>query len=373
MPLRILLAEDHLIVRQGVKQLLTREGYRVVAEAGDGREAVRLAREHCPDIAVLDLGMPLLNGVDAARQILKVSPNTKPILLTFKKEAPYVLEAFRAGAKGYVLKTHGASELFEAIRKVSCGTAYISPDLAEIVPQILNTDSAEDPLTPREREVLQLIAEGQTTKEVATILGVSFNTTESHRNRIMKKWNVHETAGLVRYAIRRGLTSAGGPLWSAPSVSPVIPLAGRSGEKRCGCISLSPGRTAGSRARTGSFYQWTTWHRLVQSRFPCSMSCTLHPTRYCVLSSVRVRVKTGWLYTGRTRNLTLFGISTEAASVNSMVPGSNRLTPLYDTSTIFPMIRRSAQLTRQGVRSLRRGYKRLNRCSSAIAGTSTHR
>ena len=208
MPLRILLAEDHLIVRQGVKQLLTREGYSVVAEAADGREAVRLAREHCPDIAVLDLGMPLLNGVDAARQIHKVSPSTKAILLTFKKEVPYVVEAFRAGAKGYVLKTHGASELFEAIRKVSGGTAYISPDLAEIVPQILNTDSAEDPLTPREREVLQLIAEGQTTKEVATILGVSFNTAESHRNRIMKKLNVHETAGLVRYAIRRGLTSA---------------------------------------------------------------------------------------------------------------------------------------------------------------------
>src|SRR3989442_15832579 len=109
MPLRLLLAEDHLIVRQGVKQLLTSEGYSVVAEAADGREAVRLAREHCPDIAVLDLGMPLLNGVDAARQILKVSPRTKPILLTFKKEAPYVLEAFRAGAKGYVLKIGRAS------------------------------------------------------------------------------------------------------------------------------------------------------------------------------------------------------------------------------------------------------------------------
>src|SRR2546426_341548 len=201
-------ARVHAIVRQGVKQLLTSEGYSVVAEAADGREAVRLAQEHCPDIAVLDLGMPLLNGVDAARQILKVSPSTKPILLTFKKEAPYVLEAFRAGAKGYVLKTHGASELFEAIRKVACGTAYISPDLAEIVPQILNTGSAEDPLTPREREGLQLIAEGQTTKEGATILGLSFNTAESHRNRIMKKLNVHETAGLVRYAIRQGLTSA---------------------------------------------------------------------------------------------------------------------------------------------------------------------
>src|SRR2546430_12859606 len=138
MTLRILLAEDHLIVRQGVKQLLTGEGYSVVAEASDGREAVRLARELSPDIAVLDLGMPLLNGVDAARQILKVSPHTKPILLTFKKEVPYVLAAFRAGAKGYVLKTHGASDLFEAIRKVACGTVYISPDLSEVVPQVLN-------------------------------------------------------------------------------------------------------------------------------------------------------------------------------------------------------------------------------------------
>ena len=208
MSLRILLAEDHAIVRQGVKQLLTHEGYSVVAEAADGREAVRLAREHCPDIAVLDLGMPLLNGVDAARQILKVSPSTKPILLTFKKEVPYVLAAFRAGAKGYVLKTHGASDLFEAIRKVAGGTVYISPDLSEVVPQILSKDSTDDPLTPREREVLQLVAEGKTTKEIAALLEVSFNTAESHRNRIMKKLNIHETAGLVRYAIRRGLTSA---------------------------------------------------------------------------------------------------------------------------------------------------------------------
>src|SRR5207244_6441075 len=137
MPLRILLAEDHLIVRQGVKQLLTCEGYSVVAEAADGREAVRLAREHCPDIAVLDLGMPLLNGVDAARQILKVSPSTKPILLTFKKEVPYVLAAFGAGGKGYVLKTHGASELLEAISKVTCGWTDIRPDLTEVDPAVL--------------------------------------------------------------------------------------------------------------------------------------------------------------------------------------------------------------------------------------------
>ena len=208
MSLRILLAEDHAIVRQGVKQLLTHEGYSVVAEAANGRDAVRLARELCPDIAVLDLGMPLLNGVDAARQILKVSPSTKPILLTFKKEVPYVLAAFRAGAKGYVLKTHGAADLFEAIRKVACGTVYISPDLSEVVPQIVIKDSTDDPLTAREREVLQLVAEGKTTKEIAALLEISFNTAESHRNRIMKKLNIHETAGLVRYAIRQGLTSA---------------------------------------------------------------------------------------------------------------------------------------------------------------------
>src|SRR5207245_8899558 len=129
MPLRILLAEDHLIGRQGVKQLLTSEGYSVVAEAADGREAVRLAREHCPDIAVLDLGMPLLNGVDAARQILKVSPSTKPILLTFKKEVPYIVEAFRAGAKGYALKTRAASELVEARPKAARGRTYLRHDL----------------------------------------------------------------------------------------------------------------------------------------------------------------------------------------------------------------------------------------------------
>jgi DNA-binding NarL/FixJ family response regulator len=128
--------------------------------------------------------------------------------LTFKKEVPYVLAAFRAGAKGYVLKTHGVSDLFEAIRKVACGTVYISPDLSEVFPQILIKDSPDDPLTAREREVLQLVAEGKSTKEIAALLEVSFNTAESHRNRIMKKLNIHETAGLVRYAIRQGLTSA---------------------------------------------------------------------------------------------------------------------------------------------------------------------
>src|SRR5207245_4646532 len=131
-------------------------------------------------------------------------------------------------------------------------TAYISPDLAEVVPQILNADSSDDPLTPREREVLQLIAEGKTTKEVGAILGVSFNTAESHRNRIMKKLSIHETAGLVRYEIRRGLASARGPLWSAPSVSPVIPPAGMPTQKRCRWIRVSPGRTGGSRAKAAS-------------------------------------------------------------------------------------------------------------------------
>ena len=209
MPLRILLADDHVIVRQGVKNLLTQAGYDVVGEASDGREAVRLARDLRPDIALLDLAMPLLNGIDAAREIRKVSSRTKPILLTMQNEAPYVTEAFRAGIKGYVLKTQGARELCEAILAVAGGSSYISPGLpvsvfnapAEVAPP-------PDPLTPREREILQLIAEGKPSKEIAEILNISFHTVESHRTRMMSKLAIHTRAGLVRYAIRQGLVRA---------------------------------------------------------------------------------------------------------------------------------------------------------------------
>ena len=207
MPLRIILADDHLIVRQGLRSVLEQEAYTVLGEAGDGREALRLAQELAPDVAVLDLAMPLLNGLDAAREISRVSPQTKTILLTMHTEDPYVMEALRAGVKGYVLKTQAAQDLVQAIREVSRGAMYLSPGISRTVVEayLAKSELPPDPLTSREREVLQLIAEGKTTKEVAVILGVSVKTAESHRTRIMGKLEIHETASLVRYAIRRGL------------------------------------------------------------------------------------------------------------------------------------------------------------------------
>lgn len=207
MPLRIILADDHLIVRQGLRSILEQEAYTVLGEAGDGREAVRLAQELTPDVAVLDLAMPLLNGLDAAREITRVSPQTKTILLTMHTEDPYVMEAMRAGVKGYLLKTQAAQDLIRAVREVSRGAMYLSPGISRTVVEafLAKSELPPDPLTSREREVLQLIAEGKTTKEVAVILGVSVKTAESHRTRIMGKLDIHETASLVRYAIRRGL------------------------------------------------------------------------------------------------------------------------------------------------------------------------
>ncbi len=207
MSLHILLADDHLIVRQGLKVLLEREGFNVVGEASDGREAVRLAQELSPDIALLDLTMPLLNGIDAGRAMIQASPKTKIVLLTMHTEDHYVLEALRAGIKGYILKTKAAEELVEAIQEVSRGKLYLTPGVSEAVVQayLAKTELPPEPLSPREREVLQLVAEGKTTKEVAVVLGISVKTAESHRTRIMEKLDIHETASLVRYAIRRGL------------------------------------------------------------------------------------------------------------------------------------------------------------------------
>jgi two-component system response regulator NreC len=207
MPVRVLLADDHQIVRQGLRALLEREGFTVVGEAADGREAVRLAQDLHPDVVVLDLAMPSLNGVDAAREILQASPRTKAILLTMHTEDQYVLPALRAGISGYVLKTKAAADLIQAISEVSRGMTYLSPGVSGVVVQayLAKTDLPPDPLSSREREVLQLIAEGRTTKEVAALLGVSVSTAESHRSRIMEKLDIHETASLVRYAIRKGL------------------------------------------------------------------------------------------------------------------------------------------------------------------------
>jgi DNA-binding NarL/FixJ family response regulator len=210
MPTQLLLADDHQIVRQGLKTMLEREGFSIVGEAADGREAVRLAQARHPDVAVLDLAMPGLNGVDAAREMLRAEPRMKTVLLTMYTEDPYVLEALRAGISGYVLKTQAALDLVQAIREVMRGSIYLSPGISRAVVDAYRHKSElpHDPISPREREVLQLVAEGKTTKEIAALLNISVKTAESHRMHIMSKLDIHETAGLVRYAIRRGLIQA---------------------------------------------------------------------------------------------------------------------------------------------------------------------
>lgn len=207
MGLRILLGDDHQIVRQGFKAILQSEGFDIVAEAVNGQDAVRLAGEARPDIAVLDLVMPFLNGVDAGREILALYPATRVILLTMHIEEHVIVGALRAGIRGYVLKTQAVEDLVQAIREVSKGNVYLSPGVSRVFVDgyLHGAPLAEDPLTPRERQVLQLVAEGRTSKEIAALLDLTPKTAESYRSRIMEKLDIHETAGLVRYAIRHGL------------------------------------------------------------------------------------------------------------------------------------------------------------------------
>jgi two-component system response regulator NreC len=207
MPIRIVLADDHVLVRQGLKSLLEREKFQVVAEASDGQDAVRLSETHHPDIAVLDISMPTLNGIVAARELSRCCTKTKAILLTQHEEDQYIYEALEAGVKGYVLKNQVASDLIHAIQQVSRGEFYLSPGISRAVVEAYRSksDRPVDPLTVRERQVLQLIAEGKSTKDTASLLGISVKTAESHRMRLMQKLDIHETASLVRYAVRRGL------------------------------------------------------------------------------------------------------------------------------------------------------------------------
>ena len=204
---RLLLADDHTLLRQGVKALIETYGVTVVGEAGDGREAVRLAEDTQPDVAVIDVMMPLLNGLDVVREIRRVSPGTKSLLLTMHTDDAFVLEAMKVGVKGYLLKSQPVTEVVHAIRDVSKGSFYLSPGISQTVIQafLAKSDVPADPLTIREREVLQLVAQGMTTKKVAGLLGVSVKTAESHRHRIMDKLDLHDTASLVRYSIRRRL------------------------------------------------------------------------------------------------------------------------------------------------------------------------
>jgi two-component system response regulator NreC len=207
MAIRIVLADDHVLVRQGLKSLLEREGFQIVAEASDGQEALRHVQSLMPDIVVMDITMPILNGLDAARQMTVSSPQAKIILLTQHVEEQYLSEALEVGVKGYVLKNQVASDLIQAVRQVSRGGVYLSPGVSSAVMGAYRSKSekSKDPLTNRERQVLQLIAEGKSTKEVATLLGISGKTAESHRTRLMQKLDIHETASLVLYAVRRGI------------------------------------------------------------------------------------------------------------------------------------------------------------------------
>ena len=206
----VVMGDDHPLVRDGVRRLLEREDFEILGEGADGLEVVGLAAQYRPDVVLLDLSMPTLNGIGAVRELARVSPMTKVIVLTMHTEEHYILEALRAGVKGCVSKSQAPEHLLHAIREVCRGGIYLSPSVSGAVVQgyLAKADTPYDPLTDRERQVLQLIAEGKTTKEAAVILGVSVKTAESHRSSLMSKLDFHSTAELVRYAIRRGLVEA---------------------------------------------------------------------------------------------------------------------------------------------------------------------
>jgi two-component system response regulator NreC len=208
-PLRVLLADDHAILRDGLRAILKENNMEVVGEASDGLQAVKACEQLAPEVALLDISMPLLNGIDAAREIRKISPTTKVMILTMHAEERYVLAALRAGVSAYVVKNKAASNLIQAIDATSNGEVYLSPCISKaLVEAYLTSDTPVDPLSSREREVLQLIAEGKNVKEIGGLLCISTKTAESHRANIMQSLGIHDVAGLVRYAIKEGLIEA---------------------------------------------------------------------------------------------------------------------------------------------------------------------
>ena len=209
--IRMLLAEDHTIVRAGIRALLQNlEGIEVVAEAGDGREAIRLIEAHQPDIVLMDIGMAGLNGLEATARIAKEFPDVRVIILSMYASEEYVLQALRAGAVGYLLKDADMAELEIAIRAVAREETYLSPAVskhvvADYVRRVGGEPSSLERLTRRQREILQLIAEGHSTQEIAQMLSISVKTVETHRSQLMERLDIHDVASLVRYAIRMGL------------------------------------------------------------------------------------------------------------------------------------------------------------------------
>lgn len=214
MSVRIVLADDHKVVREGLRSLIQKQrGMEIIAEADDGRTAVRLAGELSPDVVIMDVGMPNLNGIEATRQIVAKAGNIRVIALSMHSERKFVIEMLRAGASGYLLKDCAFEELVNAIQTVVAQRAYLSPKLADsvikdyvrIIPE--SEISSLSLLTAREREVLQLLAEGKNTRESSSILNVSVKTVETHRQQIMEKLGIRSVAELTKYAIREGLTS----------------------------------------------------------------------------------------------------------------------------------------------------------------------
>jgi len=214
-PIRILLADDHNVMRRGLRLLLeSQPGFTVVAEAADGRQAVEQAEASQPDIAVLDIGMPNLNGIEAAQRIAAARPATAIVILSMHSDEAYVLRALKAGAKGYLLKDSAEGDLIDAIRAVNEGKTFFSPEVSRMlvedyVRQIRarKVEDSYDLLTTREREILQLVAEGKANKEVAASLNLSLHTVETHRRNLQEKLNLHNFAELLLYAVRKRIIS----------------------------------------------------------------------------------------------------------------------------------------------------------------------
>ncbi|HYW47726.1 MAG TPA: response regulator transcription factor [Bryobacteraceae bacterium] len=212
-PTRIVLADDHTVVRKGLRLLLeSYPGFQVVADAADGRQAVALAEEHRPDVVVLDVAMPILNGIEAARQISARLPRVAIVFLSMHADEAYVLKALKAGANAYLLKDSAEHDLIDAVKAVGEGKAFFSPAISKMLVEDYmrqmrerKVEDSYELLTTREREILQLLAEGKSNKEAATLLNLSLYTVETHRGNILQKLNLHSTAELILYAIRKGV------------------------------------------------------------------------------------------------------------------------------------------------------------------------
>ena len=213
MSIRILLADDHTVMRDGLRALLERQpDMAVVAEAADGRECVRLAEEESPDVVVMDIAMPNMNGIEATRRIVAKSPRTAVVILSMHQDESYILRSLKAGAKGYLLKDSLRADVIEAIRAVAQGRSFLTRKIGRMLQEDYvrqlesrGLDDTYDLLTDREREILQLVAEGRTNKEVARLLNVSLTTVETHRTHILQKLGLHSVPELIIYAVRKGI------------------------------------------------------------------------------------------------------------------------------------------------------------------------